>query len=83
MFLIIWAMKIVLYPEYHHLPHVIKLKIKFSILCSRSSEARVTLESHEQKTKHRHHRTTPITCSGFHFVCILKSCCELNPSQTL
>lgn len=50
---------------------------------SRSSEARVTLESHGQKTKHRHHRTTPITCSGFHFVCILKSCCELNPSQTL
>lgn len=33
MFLIIWAMKIVLYPEYHHLPLVIKLKIKLSILC--------------------------------------------------
>lgn len=49
MFLIIWAMKIVLYPEYHHLPHVIKLKIKFSILCSRSSEARGTRESHGQK----------------------------------
>lgn len=44
MFLIIWVMKIVLYLEYYYFLYVIKLKIKFSILCFCLSEVRVILE---------------------------------------